>query len=494
MVTDTLDVQLVESSFMFSLKQLKICDPFVEGDDNGEDISSPGVEFINRLVNLEVLEVSQIDGGFRYGEQPTIRLPHLKHLAISHYHDFHLLLDCHKLVSFKTKMISVYCSQDSQTVNFLYPLSVTHLYLSEFSNLENLEKLKNLEYLNVSGFYVRKYNGEEKTAKEYPKEIIANFPNLKAISLRHDTSSYSSYSMGRDIFVNLLKERNALQREQIALTFFGIQIDAEAPLVHQPEAYRQSYGKFLHFLSQLYMSNHSKLCEPELKRVRELDYSGLLAYSRKDRAEVLLELIQKLDRIKRIRVSSVVHDEDRLIEFIKQFKQFNSLKVHKEASQLGASFYRKLAATCSSPWLTIKMEPQDSFTNFDFVFKFKNLVGLKTRKYDAGDEFVRRLFDHFDVFQFEHNVGDDDVKITKRSKTRFEFSVHSGHLKVFDNLDELLQKVNKYCRHPRRFYKDYHLHRCDCSCAEFVYCPNDSYSYNLSKECLTVEFPVLVLS
>ena len=474
-VADKLGEQLLESSFMFSLKQLKVCDPGVEADKYVGFNALVQVEFLNQLVNLEVLEVSRLSGD--YGEQLIIRLPHLKHLAISHYY-FDLLLDCPKLVALKTKeTIGSYYPGDNSPVDFVHPLSITHLYLGEYSNKNNFEKLTNLEQLSVSGFLVG-YHKKEEALEEYVKGIFKKFPNLKAISLRPDKPLYS---MARECFVHLLKERTALCREQVVLNFYGIRIDEEAQLERQPEANGKSHRKFVHFLSGLYMKNLSKLCAAELKRVREVDYSGLdnsslPAYARKDREKVLLELARKLDRVEVIRVSGAVLDEDHLIAFIGQFKHFNSLKVYKEAVQLRESFYRKLAATCSNPYLMIEMDPGNGFSNFDSAFQFKNLVGLRLREYDADDEFVRRLFDHFDVFQFEHEVKEDRVRITKRNRTRFEFSVHSGHCEVFDNLDELLRKVNKYCR---GFYDEYHRHDCGC---EFLYCPNESYSNNLLKE------------
>ena len=102
------DEQLFASSFMFSLKHLKVCDPGVEADEYEGINPLVRVEFLNQLVNLEVLEVSQISG--YYEEQLTIRLPHLKQLAINHYHYIDLLLlDCPKLVAFKTKgMVLLY--------------------------------------------------------------------------------------------------------------------------------------------------------------------------------------------------------------------------------------------------------------------------------------------------------------------------------------------------------------------------------------------------
>ena len=108
--------------------------------------------------------------------------------------------------------------------------------------------------------------------------------------------------------------------------------------------------------------------------------------------------------------------------------------------------------------------------------------GLKTkiRHHDAGDHFVRRLFDHFEVFEFEHEVAanhmkSDRVTITKKSNSKFEFSVTPKFCEVFSDLDPILAKVNKCCRD---YYNESHRHNCGC---EFDYCPKHSYTENLLK-------------
>lgn len=474
MVKETLNFKILKSSFLFSLKRLKICDPTIKNDYQKCRALLENAQLINQLVNLEVLELSQL-GKADGEEQFTIKLANLKHLAVHHHFYFNLLLDCPQLVSFKTKTRDDDRYFYRDRTDFLHPLSITHLYLDEYSNqysLENLEKLKKLEHLSVASFHLTEYDEEEELAKDYAKRIFANFPNLKEISLRPDSPSYF---MGRETFVHLLKERNVLGRERVALTFYGIRIDAEVQLEYQADARYQPYDKFIHLLSSLYMKNHSKLCEQELKRVRELDYSGLLDYSGKDKAEILTDLIRKFDRVEKIQVSDRVNDEQQLIDFLKRLKRFDTLKIGEKA-QLGSGFYDKLSATCSNPWLAIQMKPQNNRTNFDFVFKLKNLVAFKVCKYDASDEFVQRLFDHFDSIQFEHQVQDDQVKITKKSETRFEFSVCPEHLEIFDNLSKLLQKVNKCCR---GYHGEHHRHDCEC---EILYCPSHSYTENIRKQ------------
>ena len=64
-------------------------------------------------------------------------------------------------------------------MSFRTPLSLTHLYLNEFYDDENLMKLKSLEYLSVSGFRVHGAGKKDQMAKEYGKQIFESYPKLK---------------------------------------------------------------------------------------------------------------------------------------------------------------------------------------------------------------------------------------------------------------------------------------------------------------------------
>lgn len=98
MVKNQLEIEPITSSFLFNLKQLKISDPLC--DEQDYDMLFGNMELLNRMVNLEVLEMSVIRK-VGAGEQ-TIKLPNLKHLAVNHPY-VELVIDCPKLVSFKTK-------------------------------------------------------------------------------------------------------------------------------------------------------------------------------------------------------------------------------------------------------------------------------------------------------------------------------------------------------------------------------------------------------
>ena len=77
-----------------------------------------------------MLEVSQLDVEYEK-DQMTIKLSNSKHLALNHFNR-NLQLDCPQLISFKTKTNTktptLRCYwYEYQVVQFLHPLSVTHL-------------------------------------------------------------------------------------------------------------------------------------------------------------------------------------------------------------------------------------------------------------------------------------------------------------------------------------------------------------------------------
>lgn len=453
MVRSNLNVQL-ERSFLISLKQLKICNPTIKNKRQSElqtsNILLNNLKFLNRLTALEVLEVSQMHvsrNQWCEWKQSTIRLPNLKHLAISRVRFQNLLLDCPQLMSFRTKDVLGKYGQ----VDFAHPDSILHLHLDKYSTQEDFGKLKSLQYLSITDFFYHKDK-----EKDHANRIFSNFPNLKEISF---------WSSNKEDFLKLLKEKRAFAREEVELTYCGIFVDNEKHLEHIENQ---------HDL-KLYTGNYQRLCESELKWIERIDYF--------EHAEVLTDFHEKFKNVKEIQVQVPIDDEDRLVKFIGQFKRLESLRIQKKAL-LGESFFRKLADRCSSVrYLAIWLKPHDALTDFEFLFQFQHLASLTVHKRDLDDQLVRRLFDQFEAFELKYSAVNkeydriyDNIKITRAHKgAQFEFNVCSGHLERFDDLDELLRHIEAGCRNP--FDEE---HECDCEC-EFFFCHSDSYADNYLK-------------
>lgn len=462
-LTTNLNTELIENSFLFGLKQLKICNPTIKNRYQPQpNALLTELKLINRLTALEVLEVSQlqIDRNVYGRAQSVIHLPNLRHLAINHVFCENVLLDCPQLLSFKTKQIFT----EQCKLEFAHPNSVTHLHLQNFSTQENLEKLKNLQYLSMVGFDYRYIRGGDLAFNR----IFSSFPRLKEISLRPDPPDRPTME-DRDIFSELLQMKIAMRLDQPILTFCGISFES----VNQ--FYHSSYRLFRNLLTTFYLEDYSRLREPELRWTKRMNYYCEVDFP--------ADFHEKFRHVEEVEIWRWDNDEDRLIAFISAFKRFNSLRIKKDPDsswdlsrkEPGESFYRQLAATCSS-LQAIWIKPTERLTDFEFVFQFTQLVSFTVHMRDLEDQFVRRLFGHFETFELNYHVEYDEMRIRRADKdARFEFSVCSGHLEIFVELDDLLEHIEKKCRNPSG------EHRCDRSC-EFDECPRDSYTENYYKQ------------
>ena len=437
MVRENLNVKPVANSFWFGLRQLKICNfpakhptRFTFRKRSKSILND--LLIINRLTALEVLEVSQLPEG-------TISLPKLKHLAIHNSRSDRLIIDCPQLLSFKIKKTFY----GMRKFEFSHPTSITHLYLNECPETETFEQLINLQYLNMISFDV--YG----TSENYASRIFSKFPKLKEISLRpleerespfsfflklKETSVHPNWFVRGDrlSLVKLLEEKQALRRDDVALTFCGVLIKSEAQLdCLVPDLESYSTNKVL---AKFYLENYSSLREPELRWIQVIHYPAL---------NFPADFHKKFRYVREIRVHSQVEDENRLIEFIGGFVRLESLGV-KKVAQLGVSFYKKLARCSSIPHLAIWMESSAGLANLDFLLEFKHLVCF-TILQNIDDQFVRQLFAHFECFELNYRSRKKgwNIKIRRpRKYTEFEFGVHTDHL-IFSQLDGFLQHIKR---------------------------------------------------
>ena len=185
-----LHFEVPENSFLINLKQLRICDPHlkISCDHNVDAPLLDDVNFVNRLVNLEMLEVSRM----RFDDDCTISLPNLKYLSI-HYLNSKVIVDCPKLTAFHTK------EANDERIKFLFPESITHLYLDFYKT--GFEDLKNLKYLCIGSLDFT-HRGVYSTYKTI--DFLTRFTNLAEISLR----PYESHERNLKIFVELLEKRS----------------------------------------------------------------------------------------------------------------------------------------------------------------------------------------------------------------------------------------------------------------------------------------------
>lgn len=450
MVRADLNVELIENSFMCQLKQLKVGNPVVDRVDqkggmvplgwDQKDFGLPvvSVELINRLVHLEVLEISKLDCGECKTKPFTIGLRNLKHLAIGELLGSKVLLDCPQLVSFKTKTMM---KRDD-----VYSPSISHLYLGKYLEHSSLRRFTNLQYLNVASFlYMR--------IEDYPR-IFSNFPNLKEISLRLGSSTIS-YFEHRAACVDCLKAKQASGRDEVVLTFCGIRIDSEDQLENLKYEDCRYESQFLDLLPRLYLRNYSRLCERELKRTKRIGYAGLVEELAKQNIEIPRDFYERFEHLREIQINQRVHDEDRLLVFIGALKRLDSLRFERrpgdvmwerENPPFGNSFFRKLARSCSlRPSFAMGFgRSYRGIIDYDLILEFKSLVYLSTYD-DLDNQLVQRLFDHFDTFELSYRHNFNSVEITRSgSCSPFELHLSYSPSKIFSKLDALLWYVDNY--------------------------------------------------
>ena len=88
----------------------------------------------------------------------------------------------------------------------------------------------------------------------------------------------------------------------------------------------------------------------------------------------------------------------------------------RKKAQLDGLFYRKLARLLSSiPYLAVWIERREGL-DMEFVLKFKGLVKLTLFEYELDDQLLHWLFDHFESFEVNYTIEEDEVMIRRAKK------------------------------------------------------------------------------
>ena len=354
-----------EHTFLTTVRQLKIrnrCD-----DRHSARIDKlpllTDFNFINRLACLEVLEIEKID--FEQNQaiyNETLTLPNLQHLTINDVHS-NFKLDTPSLTSYKTR----YLNDWSPT--FLFPEKITRLYLTGLGYRQSLGKFENLEYLNLKQFE----EGNEK------QDCLIEHPSLKMLSIRPNIKNRDKNSASA---LRLLEKKKKLDKSDLKIIFFGFELDHP----HQLTGFDCSSCFTDNVINrfQLLEENQSKLVENELRFIKEVGYFSTVSLD-----EPQIDLYRKLSHVERIYIwedSGTVYTPekvDEIIEFLKNFKKFNSL-IYEGPHDLG--FFEKLLA--NFPLLS----------SLDITFLYDASYSLERRSLIKGMEAkIKKL-----IAQFKH--------------------------------------------------------------------------------------------
>ena len=401
----------LEDSFMINLKQLKIIN---SSDDYKSDKRDHfpllvNIDFVNKLTNLELLEISKIE----FKNEAKITLPKLKSIAIEEVGSS-LKLNTPSLTSYKNKSL--------EKVNLVFPEQITHLYLEDYSG-NSIDQFKNLEY-----FFAKRISAYCLNENDF----LINIPKLKELSLVPKNEKHE-YGNGKEVILKVLEQQKSLNRIGLKLIFYGILVE---------DANQLDNYEFKKDLVKLHIQNYSKLNEKELRWIKEVNYTSLIQSCDNQIDRIPKDFHSKFVEIKKVIISDNLDDEHHLMNFLKGFKKLNAFKVLHPSLDL--PFFEELSINCPQiSSLSYEVDRYDSrIEDFDFIFKFKSLKKFYTLSdLEHSDDFFETVFEKFPIFNLKFEFNGAEITIDKKDeKTAYELKVYEDCLEFYD-FDELTQNM-----------------------------------------------------
>ena len=411
----------LEDSFMINLKQLKIIN---SSDDCKSDRRKnfpllANIDFVNKLTNLELLEISKIEFKDKFEKENvieiTITLPLLKYLAIEKDYSS-IKLNTPSLSSFKG-------IGSINNIDFIFPDKITHLYFNSYSYTLCYEKgkFKNLQYFFINDLiYVNVV------------DFLTNLSKVKELSI----CPYRKYGFNssKRYFLEFLEQKKKLNRTDLKLIYYGVLVEDAAQL--------DNY-EFKKDLVKLHIQNYSKLNEKELRWIKEINYSSLIESCDNQIDRIPKDFHSKFVEIKKVIISDNLDDEHHLMNFLKGFKKVNTLKIQKHSQSLSESFFEKLLTNCPQiRSLNFDKSNRNCNINYNFIFQFKNLFSLSTCQ-RLEENFIVKVFKEFDEFSIKFYLNRYKVTIVKENeKSNYELNVKDFNSSYYD-LHSLLNELHR---------------------------------------------------
>lgn len=416
-----LNFNALKSSFLFGIKQLKICN---SSDDHGRPEAVPLItdtNFINRLTSLEVLEIKRFGGTTHTSNLPfhidrnsrdqhTLTLPNLQHLTIEFLH-CRIKLNTPSLVSYRTVHLNA-------NANFIFPLKITRLFVDGNQGMEMFRSLSSL-CLNAEAVCFSDHG-------ELKKRFFDHF-QLKELQIRPKLADYGKF---RRCLAELLALKQRFGRTSMRILFAGVPIERMEQLADY-ELDRESMARF-------HLRNYSQLHANDLRWLNAVHYSKLIECVRDGVVDALpSDFHQKFDQVKKVIVSGQPQRLEHLIGFLKQFRNLQALKV---LTPLDEAAYARLAADCPQIW-SLEVKNVRERQSVDFIFKFPNLHSFSTDLQLRSDS-IRKVFAGFESFQLAYNRPYEGQVILKRKHGQRieEFPYEEKELNdIFNDLEDYLE-------------------------------------------------------
>ena len=183
------------SPFLSNLKRLR-----VDGVERPREDAFKLIGFINRLVELEELEIFILD----LNEKATIDLPNLKVLSLS---------ECERDLKLNTPLLRKFRGHNRRLVS--HPDQLTELWL--YRNFETIREFPNLEVLKIKQGLVNRH-------------ILTELPKLKELWFRcHVRSGVRNgscdYEKEKKRILEILEEKRTLGRADLKIVFYSIHLE-----------------------------------------------------------------------------------------------------------------------------------------------------------------------------------------------------------------------------------------------------------------------------
>ena len=440
----------LENSFLIGLKKLKLINHTLVFQSRFKNHQIPllnDLKFINKLVNLETLELMRVD----FEDEASLSLPNLRSLAVSHLYS-KLKLETPELTNYQGRSLG--------QVEFVFKEKLTHLCVHQYCS--SIKLLKNLQYLCLkSDAFCRETkstlnlsqpsndsqssnDGQSSRDSQLLSDdhFLDNHPHLKELSIRPANNlSRRTYKLAKSSALKVLEQKRRLKKEEFKLVFFGVLLETEEQL--------EDFQYFQDNLAELHILNYSALCKKELRWVKRVNLSSLLSAGLA--TKIPFDFFEKFDKVNEL-VIDYADITDEQIAVLKKFKNLSSLIVSTEHPRYSIDqiVFEKIADALPEIWsLELKdFGICDILNSFDFTLKLKKLRRFLTESYNYNN-FLFSI-EKFNVFEFSFRECENHLKLIKNGKYsklelwREDVYAGWGFYMDFDEVSDLYEKIELF--------------------------------------------------
>lgn len=415
-VRSNLKFKNLKDSDLLNLRELKI----VNGTDDRRSERSDrrplltDLKFVNKLDKLALLEVDRIDF-----EQPTtLSLPELQCLEIGRL--------CSKL---KLATANLWCFKSDSLghAEFDFGEKITHLFVDRYDS--DAKQFKELSYLSFQ------------SDSSNDQQLLLNHPKLEALSMRIDYERLDAvtYEAARLRALQFLRQKFKLDREELALLFFGIRV--KFPFQLSGYEYRDN-------LIEFQLQNYGQFNRSEVGRwIESVNYTCLMQCIEDGIIDDVPETFHHcFGQVGEVLVDGPF-EEQHLFEFLRPFEHLASFRM-RNCQFVEAQFFEKLSANFPSIGSLSLENASEEATDCEFIFGFQNLYRLHSDSRPSLAT-IQRLFDEYGTFEISSRLNDHRITMRREDpNARFDLFIdrefHSDHFDLDGLMENLQSKLGDW--------------------------------------------------